>query len=267
MRNKFIDLLNIEREFFNNNYINKLEKLNYILKKYPVMIRNGRHIVFIGNDFNYDNNYTPLLLETYPSEIGVLNKATNLKTINTILDIGANIGQWTYVLKTFYPHILVHSIEPNPKIYPILIKNSKKFKNWMTFNFGIGDINTPHFLYYSGDGSAEASIYKDENSDQKVKVKLINLSRSNIKKHGLFYHYDLVKIDVEGAEKCVINSLKNLNFKYISLEVALKRNKGLTVNQAKKFLFKVGIKTKLITVQKISDDADAGNAIFKVKDN
>jgi len=267
MRSKFIDLLNIEREFFNNRYTNKFVKLNYILKKYPVMIKGGRHIVFLGNDFNYDNNYTPLLLETYPGEIGVLNKAVNLKTINTVLDIGANIGQWAYVLKTFYPHTLVHSLEPNPKIYPLLIKNSKKFRNWKIFNFGIGRINTQQFLYYSGDGSAEASIYKDENSDHKVKVKLINLSKANIKKYGLLFQYDLVKIDVEGAEKSVINSLKNLNFKYISIEVALKRNKGLTANQAKTFLSEVNIKTRLITLQKISDDADAGNAIFEVENN
>jgi FkbM family methyltransferase len=160
----------------------------------------------------------------------------------------------------------VFSIEPNPESFKILTYNSSNFKNWHVYNFGIGDGASHKFLYYFGQGSAEASIFNENlESDalKKVAVKLIILNEENIKRYKLLRSYDLVKIDVEGAELEVLHSIKHLQFRFLSVEVAIKRERGIKVDDVTRFFLKhTRRKAKLLTIEMVSTNSPAGNAIF-----
>ena len=55
------------------------------------------------------------------------------KRINTIIDIGANIGLFSIAAKLFFPHAAIHSYEPNPEfeIYLRQHASSAGFKYYM----------------------------------------------------------------------------------------------------------------------------------------
>src|SRR3982751_3236266 len=58
--------------------------------------------------------------------------------IKTILDVGANSGQ--YAEEVFYHGFKgeIHSFEPISNVFQKLQKKSKRFKNWQVHNLGVG---------------------------------------------------------------------------------------------------------------------------------
>jgi len=61
-------------------------------------------------------------LENYTKEISDIDKVINLSQIKNVIDVGANIGQFSFTLKSLYPRICISSFEPNKEIYSILTK-------------------------------------------------------------------------------------------------------------------------------------------------
>ena len=55
-----------------------------------------------------------------------------------IIDVGANIGQFSSSVANFFPKAEVHSFEPIPECYQILLKNTEKLPNIKTYNFAVG---------------------------------------------------------------------------------------------------------------------------------
>lgn len=169
--------------------INFFNKFIFLLRKYHSILLNKRKIKYLGNYFYYDNRFSPAILENYPKEIHDINKKINLSKIKNVLDVGANIGQFSYTLKSMYPNLCIYSFEPNKEIYPILFKNASNFKNLNTYNFGLGNKTKIRDFYFSQTASAEGSLYP-ENMNQnyvrkdikKTKVKIIKLTPKNYEK-------------------------------------------------------------------------------------
>jgi FkbM family methyltransferase len=258
---KLRDNLLFEKLFFASRRISFNEKILYFFRKYFSLIRRTGNIRYLGNQFFYDNPNTPALLQTYPYEIEIIDKSINLSKVKTVLDIGANIGQWGYTLKTFFPHIKVFSFEPNTHIFSLLQTNSKNFMKWLLFPVGVGK-PTNNLLYFTPNASAEGTVIKTKNTKQ-ISVELINLDKRSRLKYNLPDYVDLVKIDVEGAEKDVLNALKDLKYRYLCVEVAIKRSNGIKVED----VLKIIKNSKLLYLDTLSEDAPAGNAIFKVSGN
>lgn len=140
-----------------------------------------------------------------------------------IIDIGANIGQFLFATKSFFPNALVYSVEPDPEIFKILKKNSKSLNNVKLFNFAISDTEGPADFYVSSEFSEWSSLKKSSSSSKKVKVETILGDKifSHIK------NIDLLKVDVEGTEFKVIKGMKKTlqKSRYLIIEVSLLRNK------------------------------------------
>src|SRR5260221_6129363 len=103
MWNKIYDNFNFHWMFLSSRHITLSQKISYLVGKYIALVTRSPRVNFLGKYFEYDNPFTPVLLEGYPSEIEILDNVINLKTIKTVLDIGANIGQWAFTMKSFYP--------------------------------------------------------------------------------------------------------------------------------------------------------------------
>ena len=229
---------------FSANNLSLTEKISFFFRKYISILTNKRKILYLGSNFHYDSRLTPALLETYPKEISDLNKIVSLSKIKSVLDIGANIGQFSYTLKKGYPSLSIYSFEPNKEIFPILQKNLKNFQNLNVYNLGLGEKDEQKTFYFSPEASAEGSFYQENihqnyhrENMKKTRVKIINLSK-NLKKLSLPRKYDLVKVDVEGAEMEVLKSLKNIDFNYLCIEVSIKRKGSGTLKDITSFLAK-----------------------------
>ena len=204
----------------------KLGFLLYIpLSLISILLFKRKKINYLGSSFLFDNWTTPFTLMQYPFEIS--NKILNnldIKNINTILDIGANCGQFALTLNYYLPNANIYSFEPNKLIYTLLEKNVSSKDKIKYFNYGIGQEGS-NIMYFTPNKSAKGSLISqnatiDNNSDlEKVEINLI----SDISKLTNVEHYNLVKIDVEGYEYEVLNQIKGLTFKYLFIEVSAEK--------------------------------------------
>jgi FkbM family methyltransferase len=144
----------------------------------------------------------------------VLNKY--IKINNPIFfDVGANIGNYSVELKTYFPNSTIYSFEPSEKAYKEFF--NKKIQNINVYNVGIGekDGKLAYYNYKSDVGSEHGSLYKEvftniHNSNNIVKkeVKIITLddfcNKNKLKK------INFLKIDTEGSELNVLKGSKKL---------------------------------------------------------
>ena len=125
-------LLRAEESLLIKSKINLSERIKLFFNQWKSILLNKRKINYFGKDFFYDNRYAPILLGEYPEEIERINKHLSMNNIRTVIDIGANIGQWGFTIKSLYPKIKLLSIEPNKEVF-----GGKLFYGLL---FGIGPI-------------------------------------------------------------------------------------------------------------------------------
>lgn len=162
----------------------------------------------------------------------VENLKKYFKEINTILDVGANKGQFALAASCYYPNSNIYSFEPSELTYQHLLKNMGAKKNIKLFNFGLGDINGElEFYENSFDQISSFSKINFKNNNTIYKKSKILVGKALIKKlddifNSLNIEYPiLLKLDVQGLEDKVLKgALKTLkNIDYILLELAFEK--------------------------------------------
>lgn len=130
-------------------------------------------------------------------------KVTNPK----IIDCGANVGMAVIYFKAMYPSCEIIAFEPNPFAFEILNKNIKENNiNGVTaYNKALSSVNGTLDLHF-GNITMVGSLYPDKVETNKVTVDSVKLSEFITGKK-----FDIVKIDVEGAENDIIKDLYESN--------------------------------------------------------
>jgi FkbM family methyltransferase len=140
-----------------------------------------------------------------------------LREEDTFLDVGANIGHYS-LLASGIANSKTIAIEPVPSTFKRLTKQielNKLSDKIETFNIGVADKSD--YLFFSTDKSTMNKVVKETYKEAvKVEVKTIDsLAGSET--------FNLMKIDVEGFEKFVLNgsssTLKSDNLKAIIIEI------------------------------------------------
>lgn len=124
--------------------------------------------------------------------------------VKNIIDIGANIGNYTIALKYAYPTANIHSFEPNTTNYTRLIKNIElnEFKNITTNQLGLSDKKGVLNLYFNEKNMGAATLAQHEGNQHEV-IELETLD--NYCEINSIENIDILKIDIEGGE---LNCLK-----------------------------------------------------------
>ena len=150
--------------------------------------------------------------------------------IDTILDIGANIGQYANIMRElgYDGHIL--SFEPMKKEYDLLLQNSENDKNWNVFNYGFGDKNEQLSINIS-QNSYSSSLLNLTNSQLEGDWRSRNIGTekvSIIDFNSYLENFDFtnkvaLKLDVQGYEFKIIKTIEDKVhlFALIQLEVSL----------------------------------------------
>ena len=123
-----------------------------------------------------------------------------LSSNSVVLDFGANTGEFTDFVSNNY-NVAVYAFEANGELIKSRTNNPKvKF-----FNFAIVDKDGPCKFFLS-DSSKAHSIYKDiAGKDTCIEVE--GMTINSILKFLKLEQVDLLKVDIEGAEINVLNSI------------------------------------------------------------
>lgn len=136
--------------------------------------------------------------------------------INTVIDIGANTGQFTKTISALLPQAKVYSFEPLPDCFEELEKFTQGKNQLKAFNIGIGEESgissfersessqSSSFLKMA-DTHKEAFPFTKETSLLEVKIAKLDDIAESLKLDSPL----LIKIDVQGYEKAVLKGGKN----------------------------------------------------------
>ena len=133
--------------------------------------------------------------------------------IDTILDIGANVGQAAINFCTLFPTANVHSFEPIPDCFAQLKQVAMAFPNLSVHNFALGN-ETGQIDFHQNAYSPASSILNMSDEHIKsypktvessiIKVPIRRLDDVRTELNVSDRNRVLVKIDVQGYEKNVI---------------------------------------------------------------
>lgn len=204
------------------------QALKYKLAYYPslvvcylrLLVLNEKTVSYLGMPLRFDNPATPLSMMYYPHEI-TRKILSNLEvSVKTVLDIGGNIGQFSLTYATLSQDTRFDVFEPNPEAFKMLQDNTPRSmkRRISAYNYGISKPGK-HTLYVAPGKSSIASFIRNNagsrNNQKKVEIETIN-NISVVTGNG---SYDLIKVDVEGYEYEVLNSLRGLSTKYLFIEI------------------------------------------------
>jgi FkbM family methyltransferase len=137
-------------------------------------------------------------------------------SFRTIIDIGANEGQFAGKILTIFPNSIIHCFEPLKNVFKVLQSNFKDHKNVMLYNFGLGA------------EEVEKEIFKNEYSPSSSLLEMLDLHKKNfdfavkvehekidVKKLDSVFSEKLdkpllIKIDVQGYEEYVLQGGENV---------------------------------------------------------
>lgn len=143
----------------------------------------------------------------YEETIGDLLLALALDS-ETFVDVGANIGFYSCALAIANPGLSVFSVEPNPLLLPRIRENASinSLRDRIEIlNVGLAESSSPSVLYIpsdTGSGGASTRVQHGDEDNSEIAIRLCTPDDA-----GLPETFDLLKIDVEGAEFGVISSL------------------------------------------------------------
>ena len=129
----------------------------------------------------------------------------------TVLDIGANIGQFSVAASKLFPESNIYAFEPVPDAFATLLKNVRSIEKVSAFQFAVGASNEVREMTLNshrhsssllalGDAHTNAFPWAREENKIEVEVKTLDTVADTLK----FMSPVLLKIDVQGFEAHVL---------------------------------------------------------------
>lgn len=114
-----------------------------------------------------------------------------------VADLGANVGYATQCLATIYPEAAILSVEPDKENYDLLSENTLGLENVIVRNYAVGKHDGWLALSNAGSDSVSRKFEKMVTSGYGVRAVTMQTLLEEVR----FPRLDVVKIDIEGAEK------------------------------------------------------------------
>jgi FkbM family methyltransferase len=138
-----------------------------------------------------------------------------------ILDVGANIGQWTVATKLFWPRATVLALEPNPAIFDLLVHNISGLRDVECLQCAVGSSPGTSVLYRQP-LTVMSTLFPDakDTRDDPVEVPIRTIDEV-LDGRAI----DLLKIDVEGGELDALRGAESTlrSAAFLLVEISLAR--------------------------------------------
>ncbi|OJW75067.1 FkbM family methyltransferase [Spirosoma sp. 48-14] len=213
--NKLIN--KIRKILINKQYEKKEnEKMIFIQRKLPFRETNNEYIITYNNKeihlrkLGSDNLVFHQVI--YSDEYAVVKSILKLNNIivKNILDCGANIGLTTIEMSICFPNANIVSIEPDKLNFKQLCLNTKEYENVYCEECAIWYEERTLYLDESFRDNLEWSRRTIEKSKTGAEVKGTTIEQI-LNKYNIDV-IDLLKIDIEGAEKYLFDKVEYLSF-------------------------------------------------------
>jgi FkbM family methyltransferase len=164
--------------------------------------------------------------------------------IKNVIDVGANIGCFSYICSQLFTDANIYSIEPSPVNFQSLSKNTNGIQNIKIFQKAIHqktNINITTTSHEGNTGRNQAFITKESEIPDCTSVNFLDFIK-DISNH----ENTILKIDCEGCEKFIFDKIDELkNFYQLSFELHRRQGREYT-NIVNKFLNEIGSTHNLI---------------------
>lgn len=136
--------------------------------------------------------------------------------INTVLDVGANIGSFSIMINKIIPDATIYSFEPLNDCYQTLLSNTKEINRIKSFNLALGS-QTGEALIHHNEFSPSSSLldmnslhkiafpYTQKSVQEKVKISSLDEMAGMMECNKKV----LLKIDVQGYELEVLKGAES----------------------------------------------------------
>lgn len=151
---------------------------------------------------HYDTNYAIGEFKLH----GEYQLLERLRTVNmqTIFDVGCNIGEWTKMTRTFQPNANIHMFEIVPATFQKLLRNNvlddKVFPNSFGLSKETSDIVVKEVL----DNTRVSTTVLNLRHDNSVLRKAVVVNPMTYTEYNNINYIDYLKIDTEGHEYSVL---------------------------------------------------------------
>ena len=153
-------------------------------------------------------------LHRYHKELDKLAQLKD-KNIKTVLDIGANTGQFAKEAREKLPDTKIYSFEPLKECFDKLEENMKTDKNFKAFNIALGDKNEKAEMHKSSYTPSSSILemakahktlfpHTKENKPEQIEVKRLDDAVISLSLEKEI----MIKVDVQGFEDKVIEGGK-----------------------------------------------------------
>mmetsp|Transcript_23828 Transcript_23828/g.34944 ORF Transcript_23828/g.34944 Transcript_23828/m.34944 type:complete len:284 (-) Transcript_23828:181-1032(-) len=120
--------------------------------------------------------------------------------ITTIVDVGANRGDWTKLMKDIFPHAQYFMIEANPKLEPYLKAVGSPYEIHI-----VGDETKLITFHVHKHYDTGGSVFREKSYDNMASRSITSIQREmdtidNILERRGVRNVDMLKMDIQGAE-------------------------------------------------------------------
>ena len=215
-------------------YLSQVCEYNKVLFDYSWLMENS-----IAKSINIDKDgvvveikYTDIKLHMIYGDIGIIPSVilalgyyeellwkkvlSLLDKPKIIVDAGANIGYFSLFFNHYFPDAKIYAFEPIPNTYQYFKKNIEinNCQSITTYNLGLFNEKKEIDMYYNMEGSGSSSLVDLLNTKDTKNKKCKITTLDNFYEENDIRGCNLIKCDVEGAEKFVIEGGINVIKKY-----------------------------------------------------
>ncbi|MBI2620900.1 FkbM family methyltransferase [candidate division WWE3 bacterium] len=258
---------------------NAAKKIEFLYKKYGEIFL----LVFKFKKFKLGESFVKLFGKKvfYDSAYGIAGYQRMLVThqkmlnfakmgaVETVVDVGANVGFFSMMVRDKFPRSKIYAIEPVPAIFTCLKKNLDS-KLDRVFNVAIS--SKKGFVEMAFDENNSARSHIVENHDTKKDGNLVRVEAERLdafcEEHAIG-SIDILKIDTETFESFVLEGGQKIlqNTRFIHIEINIEDNNNYTFSKLNSLLYSSKFDFQLVCYRNYSDRGEGpiahGDFLFK----
>ncbi|HZC04814.1 MAG TPA: FkbM family methyltransferase [Ktedonobacterales bacterium] len=169
------------------------------------------------------------------------------------VDLGANVGYFTLLLAERFPHARIIAFEPVCLTFQCLRRNTVGFSNVEAHNMAVSNFAGNAFMRFD-ELESQTSQLTSSPTTEAVEVDTLDHA---LRDRGVT-HVDLLKIDVENAEKFVLQGAQTTltNTRYLLIEINISDNPNYTFTDLVSLLNSDTYNFQLIALRNFSNVAE-----------